>query len=63
MEWTPITPDYQESFLIVGCWDQTVFYYNSNGQQLGSDKKLDFDPLSINFYISSEFYVVSGTNK
>ncbi len=29
----------------------------------GSDKKLSFDPLHIDFHSGGEFYVLSGTNK
>lgn len=50
MDWTPITPDDQENILVCGIWDQTLTYYNANGQQLGSDRRLGFDPLSIAFH-------------
>lgn len=33
MEWTPISGDNEESFLLAGCWDQTFYYFNSNGEK------------------------------
>ncbi|KAL4432520.1 hypothetical protein ABPG74_013374 [Tetrahymena malaccensis] len=62
MDWTPITPDYQNSVLVVGVWEQSIAHYNIQGQQLGSDKKLTYDPIDINFSTQGEFLLVSGTN-
>lgn len=62
MEWTPISPDNQESILFVGVWPNTIQIYNSQGQQLGSNRKLGFDPLYLNFNSTGEMYLVSGTN-
>jgi len=28
MDWTPVTPENQESILAVGAWDQTITFYN-----------------------------------
>ncbi|EGR29567.1 intraflagellar transport protein, putative [Ichthyophthirius multifiliis] len=63
MDWTPVTPDFQDSNLLVGVWEGCLSFYNIQGQQLGNDKKLGFDPLDINFSSQGEFYLVSGTNK
>lgn len=38
MEWTPITPDNLETKLCVGCWDQTISFYKSDGTKVGRVK-------------------------
>ena len=62
IEWTPITNENTESFLIVGSWDQSISFYDHNGKQIGLDKNIGFDPLSLNFLGNGEFFVISGTN-
>jgi intraflagellar transport protein 122 len=49
--------------LTVACWDQTLSFYGINGQQIGKDKKLGFDPLCVSFFASGDFMLVSGTNR
>ncbi len=49
--------------LSVACWDQTLSFYGINGQQIGKDKKLGFDPLCVSFFSSGDFMLVSGTNR
>jgi intraflagellar transport protein 122 len=49
--------------LSVACWDQTLSFYGINGQQIGKDKKLGFDPLCVSFFGSGDFMLVSGTNR
>lgn len=63
LEWTPITSENTESSLIVGCWDQTISIYDIDGNQVGTDKQIGFDPLSISFFSNGEFFVMGGTNK
>jgi|JI6StandDraft_1071083.scaffolds.fasta_scaffold14263_4 intraflagellar transport protein 122 len=65
MEWTPITNEHQESYLLVGCWDRTFYYLNSEGEvrEKISEKRIPFNPLSINFHSSGEFFLASGANK
>lgn len=62
LEWSPITPDYQNSTLLAGIWESALAQYNIAGQQLGADKKLPYDPLDISYSNEGEFYLVSGTN-
>lgn len=65
MEWSPITSEHEESFLLVGCWDQTFYYFNSNGERREKfrEKHLPCNPISINFHHSGEFFVMTGTDK
>ena len=44
--------------LSVACWDQTLSFYGINGQQIGKDKKLGFDPLCVSFFQNGEFMLV-----
>ena len=49
--------------LSVACWDQTLSFYGINGQQIGKDKKLGFDPLCVSFFNSGDFMLICGTNR
>ena len=31
MEWSPITNEHETSYLLVGCWDQTFYYFDGEG--------------------------------
>lgn len=45
--------------LAVGCWDQTLSFYSSQGQQIGKDRVLGYDPCSISFHrMSGEYHRV-----
>jgi len=63
LAWTPVTSESTESSLVVGSWDQTISIYDFNGKQIGAERKLTFDPLSISFFSNGEFFVLGGTNK
>lgn len=63
LEWTPLTSESTDPLLIVGCWDQTLSIFDSNGKQLVADKLIGFDPLSLSFFNNGEFFIVGGTNK
>ena len=58
-----MTPENTESILALGTWDQTISFHDQSGKQIGADKNIGFDPLSINFFANGEFFVLSGTNK
>ena len=51
----------------MGCWDQTLSLWKvTNGNtysSLGSDKVLTYDPLSMSFFSSGEYFVMSGSDK
>lgn len=49
----------------MGCWDKTFYYLNSEGEvrEKISEKHIPFNPLSINFHSSGEFFLVSGANR
>ena len=38
-------------------------FCDSEGNSIGSEKKLDFDPCSINFFQNGEFLILGGSNK
>ncbi len=50
--WTlSFNPSKEESeILAVGCWDQTLSFYQLSGAQQGKDKKLGFDPCCISYF-------------
>jgi intraflagellar transport protein 122 len=63
LEWSPLTAENPDSLLTVGTWDQTITFWDINGKQVGADKPIGFDPLSINYFANGDFFVLSGTNK
>lgn len=50
---------------MVGCWDKTFYYLNSEGEvrEKIAEKHIPFNPISVNFHPSGEYFLVSGTNK
>lgn len=61
LEWNPVKAD-QECYLAVGCWDQTLTFWDTNGVQQGQDRQLDFDPCSISYFANGEYLVLCGSN-
>ncbi|OQR94940.1 Intraflagellar Transport Protein, partial [Achlya hypogyna] len=59
--WSPCRDD-QIDTLAVGCWDRTMSFYQSNGQQIGKDRKLQFDPCSVSYYHKGKYLIVSGSH-
>eukprot|EP00743_Colponemidia_sp_Colp-15_P003978 GILK01004290.1.p1 GENE.GILK01004290.1~~GILK01004290.1.p1 ORF type:complete len:1251 (-),score=266.14 GILK01004290.1:264-4016(-) len=62
LEWNPSKTEAFD-ILAVGCWDQTLSFYQVSGLQQGKDKVLGFDPCSISFFSNGEFLVISGSDK
>jgi len=62
LSWSPWN---DESFdlLAVGCWDQTLSFYQLSGIQHQKDRKLGFNPCSINYYGQGEYMLIGGSNK
>mmetsp|Transcript_14117 Transcript_14117/g.26452 ORF Transcript_14117/g.26452 Transcript_14117/m.26452 type:complete len:1032 (+) Transcript_14117:2964-6059(+) len=63
LEWNPVKTDSQDSSLAVGCWDQTLSFWSSNGLQIGVDKTLEYDPCTLSFLSNGEFLIVGGSDK
>ncbi|KAF4678197.1 hypothetical protein FOL47_003259 [Perkinsus chesapeaki] len=61
LAWNP-SPSKSESaeVLAVGCWDQTLAFYKLSGQELGKEHKLGFDPCSMAFFPSGDYFIVGG---
>lgn len=60
--WNP-SRDEAHDVLAVGCWDQTLSFYQLSGMQQGKDRRLDFDPCTISYFSNGEYLVVGGSNK
>jgi len=53
-----------DDLLAVGCWDKTLSFWGTDGSQQGKDRKLDFDPCSLQFMgPTGEYIVLGGTDK
>ena len=57
MEWSPMTAENSDSILTIGCWDQTLSFYDIDGKLL-LVKELKADPLAINYFSNGEFFVL-----
>eukprot|EP00761_Pharyngomonas_kirbyi_P010486 gb/GECH01010506.1/.p1 GENE.gb/GECH01010506.1/~~gb/GECH01010506.1/.p1 ORF type:complete len:1200 (+),score=262.07 gb/GECH01010506.1/:1-3600(+) len=56
--------DEEYDVLAVGCWDQTLSFYNINGKQInGRDKYLHFDPCFVEYFNNGEYICVGGSDK
>lgn len=49
--------------LTVGCWDQTLSFYDAGTGRLLGSRKLDHDPLFVSYFSSGEYMLVGGTDK
>lgn len=46
--------------LAVGCWDQTLSFYQATGVQHLKDRKLHFYPCSLSYFSDGEYIVIGG---
>eukprot|EP00656_Telonema_subtile_P040691 TRINITY_DN4577_c0_g1_i1.p1 TRINITY_DN4577_c0_g1~~TRINITY_DN4577_c0_g1_i1.p1 ORF type:complete len:1218 (-),score=334.96 TRINITY_DN4577_c0_g1_i1:117-3770(-) len=60
--WNPSKNDAYDT-LVVGCWDQTLSFYQLSGTQVGKDKALGFDPCSVQYFSNGEYIVVGGSDR
>ena len=67
LKWDPTEKEAFDT-LAVGCWDQTLSFYNMNGGEVGV-QKLNYNPCDINYYSTTEegkegsYLLVGGSNK
>jgi intraflagellar transport protein 122 len=53
-----------DDLLAVGSWDKTLSFWGTDGAQQGKDRKLDFDPCTLNFMgVGGEYIVLGGSDK
>jgi intraflagellar transport protein 122 len=62
MQWKPPKDDQPYDVLAVGCWDQTLSFWQISGAQHGKDRKLDFDPCSLGYCGDGEYLVLGGSD-
>ena len=59
--------DTNDNLLIAGSWDQKLSRFSIQGgktvKPVSADKDLGFDPCSISFYPSGEYFVMAGSDK
>ncbi|CAE7418992.1 ift122, partial [Symbiodinium sp. CCMP2456] len=64
LAWNPVqTKQDPTDVLVVGCWDQTLSFYKVSGQEYGREHRLEFDPCSIDFFSSGDYFVLGGSGK
>lgn len=62
LQWNP-SRDEPFDVLAVGCWDQTLSFYQLSGIQHGKDKRLGFDPTSVSYFSNGSYLVVGGSDR
>jgi intraflagellar transport protein 122 len=62
ISWNP-SRDEAFDLLAIGCWDQTLSFYQLSGIQHGKERRLGFDPCSIHYFSKGEYLVVGGSDK
>ena len=72
LAWSPPTPSpsaggsasaERQDTLAVGCWDQTLSFYNLAGAQQNKDRLLNYDPCSLTYYVEGEYIVMGGSDR
>lgn len=61
LSWNPSRDE--DNILAVGCWDQTLSFYHVSGKQLGRDRNLECDPLSVAYFNNGEYLCVGGNDR
>lgn len=62
LEWNP-SRDESTCLLAVGCWDQTLSFYDATGQQHGRDRQLGHDPACVSHFANGEYLCVGGSDR
>ena len=62
LEWNP-SRDESPCLLAVGCWDQTLSFYDNTGHQHGRDRTLGHDPCHVSHFSNGEYLCVGGSDK
>jgi len=64
LSWAPVPRDsVAVDTLAVGCWDQTLSFYQLSGKQIGVDKKLEYDPTSLDFFDDGKYILIGGSGR
>jgi intraflagellar transport protein 122 len=62
LAWSPAKED-PGDLLAVGCWDQTLSFYQLSGTQHLKERKLGCYPTSLSYYPNGEYLVVGGSDR
>eukprot|EP00753_Platysulcus_tardus_P014889 PLAT4607.1.p1 GENE.PLAT4607.1~~PLAT4607.1.p1 ORF type:complete len:1226 (-),score=654.52 PLAT4607.1:178-3855(-) len=63
LAWAPSNRRDPVDMLAVGCWDQTLSFYQLSGIQVGKERALGFDPCSLSYFDSGEYIVLGGSDR
>ncbi|KAI9343877.1 WD40-repeat-containing domain protein [Zopfochytrium polystomum] len=62
LQWSPAT-DKNPELLAVTDWSQRLSFFHLNGQQVGKDRNLGFDPNCVSFFSTGDYVVLGGSDK
>jgi len=60
LDWNP---EHEPNLLAVGCWDQTLSFYDSTGHQHGRDRQLGHDPCCVSHFGNGEYICLGGSDR
>ena len=60
LQWKPAKDDQPYDVLAVGCWDQTLSFYQISGAQIKKDRKIGFDPCCLQYCGDGEYLIIGG---
>ena len=62
MAWSPARDDPCD-LLAVGCWNQTVSFYQLSGAQYLKERRVHFYPCSLGYFTGGQYMVIGGSDK
>jgi len=62
LQWNP-SKNEPVDVIAVGCWDQTLSFYQLSGLQVGKDRALGYDPCTVQYFTNGEYLVVGGSDR
>ena len=63
LQWKPAKDDQPYDVLAVGCWDQTLSFYQISGAQIKKDRKIGFDPCCLQYCGDGEYLIIGGSDQ
>ncbi|XP_065186273.1 intraflagellar transport protein 122 homolog [Sycon ciliatum] len=49
--------------IVAGDWGQRISFYALNGSSAGRERKLDYDPTCVSYFLNGEYMLVGGCNR
>jgi len=63
LSFCPVPQENDQYLLAVGCWDQTLSFYNGQGKPVGKERKIGYDPCALSWQHDGKYFIAGGSNK